>query len=148
MLKSPRAAVTALTFFCALSLAAASLAASLPIGKSRATIEVDGVEIDVYTYKPQHYAGRGLLPTLHGVARNAAGYRDHAIPIAERHGYLVAAPLFDRKRFPTWRYQHGGVVPPAGARETGVLEPAPEEAWMGHVFLKLIDAVRRLETAP
>jgi pimeloyl-ACP methyl ester carboxylesterase len=148
MLKSARAAVTALTFFCALSFAAASLAASLPIGKSRATIEVDGVEIDVYTYKPQHYAGRGLLLTLHGVGRNAAGYRDHAIPIAERHGYLVAAPLFDRKRFPTWRYQHAGVVPPAGARETGVLEPAPEEAWMGHVFLKLIDAVRRLETAP
>jgi alpha-beta hydrolase superfamily lysophospholipase len=88
------------------------------------------------------------LLTLHGVGRNASGYRDHAIPIADLHGYLVAAPLFDRKRFPTWRYQHGGIVRPASAGETAVLAVVPEEAWMGHVFLKLIETIRRLEAAP
>jgi pimeloyl-ACP methyl ester carboxylesterase len=142
------AASTAVTFLCAVVLAAASLAAPLPIGKSHAALEVDGVQIDVYTYKPQNYAGRGVLLTLHGVGRNAAGYRDHAIPIADRHGYLVAAPLFDRKRFPTWRYQHGGIVRPAGARDTGVLEALPEKEWIGQVFIELVAAIRRLEAAP
>ena len=141
-------AIAALSFFCALMISAAAFGTPLPVGKSQVTLEINGRAIEVHTYKPQQYSGHGLVLALHGVGRNAAGYRDYAVPIAERHGYLVVAPFFDRKRFPTWRYQHGGIVRPAGARETGVMDAVPEQEWTGRVLLALVDAVRALEATP
>jgi pimeloyl-ACP methyl ester carboxylesterase len=51
-----------------------------------------------------------ILLVFHGLGRDAKGYRDDAIPLAQRSCALVVAPLFDIARFPTWRYQHGGIV--------------------------------------
>jgi hypothetical protein len=51
-----------------------------------------------------------ILLVFHGQARNAAGYRDDAIPLAQHLCMRVVAPLFDAARFPTWRYQRGGIV--------------------------------------
>lgn len=119
--------------------------APLPGGKSHLTLDIDGSALEVYVYKPQPYAGRGVLLTLHGVGRNAAGYRDHAIPLADRHGFLVVVPLFDRARFPTWRYQHGGMV---RAPAAGTLHVEAEDEWTGRLLIKIVEAVRSLESAP
>ena len=124
-------------------LASVAFAAPLPSGKSRIVLDIDGSAIEVYTFKPQGYSGGAVLLTLHGVGRNAAGYRDHASAIAERHGFLVIAPLFDRKRFPVWRYQAGGVV--RGENAAGTLEVEPEAQWTGRLFLRIIEAVRAME---
>ena len=41
-----------------------------------------------------------VLIVLHGYRRNAADYRDVWAEHAERYGFLVAAPEFDREQFP------------------------------------------------
>lgn len=130
---------------CLLLLALPALSAPVPSGKSRLTLEIDGTPIEVHTYKPERYSGGAVLLTLHGVGRNASGYRDHAVPIAERHGFLVVAPLFDRKRFPTWRYQHGGIARPS---DNATLQVQAEEQWTGRTFQNIVDSVRSLEGAP
>jgi len=83
---------------------------------------------------------------LHGLGANATGYRDYAIPLADIHGYLVVAPLFDRKRFPTWRYQTGGLV--RNQNTEGDFEVRPQSQWTGRLFLDIIDAVRSSENRP
>jgi pimeloyl-ACP methyl ester carboxylesterase len=100
----------------------------------------------VFAYKPAQYAGGDILLVLHGLGTNAPGYRDYAIPLADRLGVLVIAPLFDRQRFPTWRYQTGGIV--RNARVDGDLKVEPETQWMGRSVLAIIDAVRTLEDRP
>lgn len=132
----------------ALLLAFSAYAAPLPAGPGRITVDAGGTPIEVYTYKPQGYAGGGLLLTLHGFARNAAGYRVYAKALAERHDFLVVAPLFDRGRFPIWRYQWGGVVRTANQPATGTLQPEPEDQWTGGLLLKIVDAIRALEMTP
>jgi len=84
---------------------------------------------------------------LHGLGTNAPGYRDYAIPLADKLGFLVIAPLFDRQRFPTWRYQTGGLVRNTRAAE-GEFTVEPETQWMGRTFLAIIDAVRAAEGRP
>ncbi len=67
--------------------------------------------INVETYVPQACAARPcpLVISMHGLQRNAASARDNWVEAAERYGLLVAAPHFDRERFPTRLYQQGGV---------------------------------------
>jgi len=132
--------------FAAILLTSTAFAAPLPFGKSSVVLDIDGSAIEVHTFKPQHYADGAFLLTLHGVGRNAAGYRDHASAIAERHGFLVIAPLFDRKRFPVWRYQARGVVRSETAG--GTLEVEPEAQWTGRLFLRIIESVRAMEMTP
>jgi pimeloyl-ACP methyl ester carboxylesterase len=83
---------------------------------------------------------------MHGLGTNAPGYRDYAIPLADARGFLVVAPLFDRKRFPTWRYQTGGIV--RNQRAEGEFAVEPEAQWMGRTFLDIINAVRTAEKRP
>ncbi|HYC46780.1 MAG TPA: hypothetical protein VED01_15000 [Burkholderiales bacterium] len=87
-----------------------------------------------------------MLVTLHGVSRNAPGYRDSASAIAERHGFIVAAPLFDRTRFAPWRYQGGGVVRYNSRSIENAAEPP--EHWTGRMLLDIARAVRAAENAP
>ncbi|MGO4781546.1 hypothetical protein AB4084_39280, partial [Lysobacter sp. 2RAB21] len=47
--------------------------------------------------------------SLHGLLRNAASARDNWAEAADRHGLIIAAPHFDKERFPTRLYQQGGV---------------------------------------
>lgn len=105
-------------------------------GPSERTITVAGTPIKVLMYTPA-CAVRSLLVVFHGLGRNVAGYRDYARPIAERDCRLIAVPLFDRERFPVWRYQHGGL-----ARD-GV--PLAREHWTGPLVLALIEELRRLD---
>lgn len=115
----------------------------LPAGNAQRTIRVAGETIEIQTYKPAHYDGGPVLLVLHGLGTNATGYRNHAVPLADAHGYLVIAPLFDRKRFPTWRYQTGGLV--RDQRASGEFQVEPETQWTGRLFLDIIEAVRVME---
>lgn len=126
--------------------AAALRAEPFPAGKSGRSIDIDGETLEVHAYKPPQYAGAGVLLVLHGLGANAEGYRDYAVPLAERLGYLVIAPLFDRARFPTWRYQTGGIV--RHQRVDGEFRIEPEAQWTGRLFLAIIDAVRAAEGRP
>ncbi len=121
-------------------------AESLPTGSSTRSISIDGGTIDLYTYKPAQYNGGPLLLVLHGLNTNAPGYRDYAIPLADAHGFLVIAPLFDRKRFPTWRYQTGGLV--RNQHIDGEFQVEPATQWTGKLFLHIIDHVRTAEGRP
>src|SRR5262245_57533593 len=91
-------------------LAAPPVAAEpIPIGSGRQTVDVDGTRLTVFTYRPA-CADPSLLLVFHGIARNAAEYCDYARALADRDCLLVVAPLFDRRAFPRWRYQRGGIV--------------------------------------
>lgn len=131
-------------------LAGSSAAWSEPFasGTEQRTVEIAAVPIEVHTYKPQHYAGGAMLVTLHGLNRNAAGYLRYSQALAERHGFLLVAPLFDRERFPTWRYQAGGIARYARPPESRPPQLEPESRWTARMLLDLIEAVRREENAP
>ncbi len=118
----------------------------IPFGNNQQTISIAGEEIEIHTYKPQQYTNGHILLVLHGLGANASGYRNSAVPLADAHGLLVVAPLFDRKRFPTWRYQTGGLVRDQRTTENFLIEP--ETQWTGRLFLKIIDAVRTAEGRP
>ncbi|GAA0554326.1 hypothetical protein FHS83_001729 [Rhizomicrobium palustre] len=66
--------------------------------------------LEIFTYRPANCTPTGYLLVFHGVDRNADTYRDDAEPLADRFCLIAVAPLFDKQRFPNWRYQHGGVV--------------------------------------
>lgn len=126
--------------------AAAALAQALPTGKSQRSLEIDGITIEIHVYKPVAYAGGPLLMSLHGLGRSAGSYRDYAMPLADRHGLLVVAPLFDRERFPAWRYQGGGLV--RDQKAVGEFRVEPEEKWTGRLLQDIVDAVRTAEGRP
>jgi hypothetical protein len=67
--------------------------------------------INVETYVPAACTGKPcpLLIAIHGLERNAERARDNWVEAAERYGLLIAAPHFDRDRFPTRLFQQGGV---------------------------------------
>lgn len=125
---------------------ASAHAEAIPAGSSQISVVIGAETIELYTYKPPHYAGGSVLLVLHGLGTNAPGYRDYAIPLADARGFLVVAPLFDRKRFPTWRYQTGGIV--RDQRAEGEFAVEPEAQWMGRTFLDIINAVRSVEKRP
>ena len=92
----------------------------LPVGPARIVVGADD-PIEVFTYRPPTYRDGPLLIVFHGVNRNAEDYRNFAITMAERFGAIVAAPLFDRERFPRDAYQQGGIL------RDGVVQP--REQW-------------------
>ncbi len=145
MTRHRQPALVALLFLVA-CLAGALHAEPLPTGSSMRSVSIDGEILDIYTYKPVQYNGGPLLLVLHGLGTNAPGYRDYAIPLADAHGFLVIAPLFDRKRFPTWRYQTGGLV--RNQRIDGEFQVEPAALWTGKLFLRIVDEVRTAEGRP
>jgi poly(3-hydroxybutyrate) depolymerase len=125
------------TVLATLSAACAVQAKAIPPGAGKQVFELDGgVSLTAFTYRPD-CREPSLLIVMHGLGRNADEYRDFARPIADRNCMLVVAPLFDKARFPTWRYQRGGIV------HQNVVQPAP--SWTGHMVLELVEQVRTLE---
>jgi hypothetical protein len=109
-------------------------------GAGQRTVDLDGTPIQVFTYRPSGCVLSGALVVFHGLDRNAADYRDFATPLGKRLCRLVVAPLFDKDRFPTWRYQRGGI-----ARDKSV-EPAAR--WTVALVPRLIAWVRHEEGQP
>lgn len=120
---------------------ATAAADPLPEGKSRRTIDVGGTPLEVFFHKPAQWSGERLLLVMHGTLRNADEYRDHAVGMGDRFGALIAAPKFDRERFPSRRYQRGGIQ-----REDG--SAAPPEEWTYALIPRLVAAVRQAESKP
>jgi len=112
---------------CAALAAAVCASAQYPHGDSSAVIDAAGTRIEVLLYKPAGYRGEGLVVSLHGLGRNAAAYRDYTRALADRFRALLVVPLFDRERFPTWRYQRAGIV--RRSAQTGRFELQPPEQW-------------------
>lgn len=112
---------------------------AVPVGPAKLVVDV-GLPLEVFAYKPPTYAGGPLILVFHGVNRNAEDYRNFAITLAERFGAIVAAPLFDKERFPTAAYQRGGVL------KDGVLQP--RDQWTFAMVSKLTAALREREGRP
>ena len=110
---------------------------SIPIGAGQQTADLRGVPLQVFTYRPTGCAVSGFMLVFHGLNRNVAEYRDDAIPLGQRLCLLVVAPLFDEARFPTWRYQRGGIV------HDWVVEPA--DGWTVNLVPLLVSWVRSQE---
>lgn len=117
-----------------------ALAVGAPLPKGPGKIEyANGTEpLTLFTYKPPTYRDGPLLVIFHGVQRNAEDYRNFAITLAERFGALVVAPLFDSPRFPTARYQRGGLVAPDGRAQA-------REQWTYAIVPRLVAYVREQE---
>jgi poly(3-hydroxybutyrate) depolymerase len=109
----------------------------LPAGKSRFTVTTTPVPIEVFAYRPAHYVDGPLLVVMHGLNCNAEDYRNYAIPLADRCGALVIAPLFDTNRFPSEAYQRGGILKKG--------QPQPREQWTFSYLPQLVAAVRARE---
>jgi len=120
----------------------------IPAGIAERTLTVAGMAIEIHTYKPAHYEGGPLLVTLHGLNRNADGYLAYSRPLAERHGFLVVAPYFDRERFPTWRYQGGGIARYANPPDSGALKLESESRWAATILLEIVERIRTEENRP
>lgn len=113
--------------------------ADIPVGPGRVLLgETDPIE--VYTYRPPTYTDGPLLIICHGVQRNAEDYRNFAISMAERFGAIVAAPHFDRERFPYNDYQQGGIL------RNGAVRPA--EQWTFNRLSALVAQLRVLTGDP
>lgn len=111
-------------------------AAPIEAGASQQTARVGGKDMTVFLYRPA-CSDPSLLVVFHGVGRNADGYRNHARPIADKLCMIVLAPLFDKKTFPSWRYQYGGIV------RKGAVQPAAN--WTGNLVLQLVAWARKEE---
>lgn len=117
-----------------------TVAQDIPAGLSEIRYENGGEPIALYTYKPPSFSSGPLIVVFHGVKRNAADYRDYAVNLAERFGAIVVAPLFDTLRFPTERYQRGGVL------HKGKVQPASK--WTYSMVPGIVDFVRNSERQP
>lgn len=117
--------------------AAVALTAAPATGSSERTVGGGRDAIRVFTYRPSACRITGRLVVFHGLDRNADGYRDHAKPLADRLCLVVAAPLFDERRFPTWRYQRGGVA------DRGSIQP--RVGWTVRLVTPLVATLRRDE---
>jgi poly(3-hydroxybutyrate) depolymerase len=120
---------------------AAAEAQPLPAGSGSFILPNEGVPIEVFTYRPPTYDGGPLVVVVHGSDRNAEDYRNYAISIAERCEVLIAAPLFDLKRFPDTLYKRGGGVLLDGKAQ-------PREAWTYNVIFRLVAEIRRRQARP
>lgn len=135
-------------------------------GSARQDVSVEGVRLTVFTHRPAEDRG-GLLMLFHGNSANAEMLRDFAIPLSEACGVTVAAPLFDKRRFPPDRYQRGNITDgrrrmrPSQQWTTRLVEPlvrqfhpsgnAPYWLWgfsAGAQFLSRVAAFQGFERAP
>jgi hypothetical protein len=115
-------------------------AAPIPSGDGYQIIKIGGSNFEIFTYKPASYNGGPLLMVFHGVERDADAYRDNAKTIADRFGMAVAAPLFDKSRFPSALYQRGGIANQKALQ--------PQDKWVGTLAVGLADQLRRDEGRP
>ncbi len=121
--------------------AMAAGAEAIAVGRGRVDAAYGGAPLSLFTYKPAGYSDGPLLVVFHGVVRNAEEYRNFAIPLAERFGALVVAPLLDERRFPEEWYQRGGLLDADGKAK-------PQEQWMFNVVGAMVADVRAREGKP
>jgi poly(3-hydroxybutyrate) depolymerase len=114
------------------------LAAEIPPGKATVSADLGGTKLELYTYKPASYKGERLILVFHGVLRNADEYRDHSVGMGDRFGALIVAPRFDAERFPSRKYQFGGIL---NEDRTA----AKQEEWTYALIPKIVEAIQKKE---
>jgi poly(3-hydroxybutyrate) depolymerase len=94
-------------------------------------------QITVYTYLPNGVKASeaSIVFVMHGKGKNAKVYRDAWIKQADKHGFMIIAPLFDKTQWPGGKYAHSSVV-----GKNGKIQPASK--WSFSVIEHLFDAVR------
>ncbi len=124
-------------------LAAAVLfqAGSFPLGASQRVVQAKGLPIEVFAYKPPTYRGGRIIMVFPGVLRNASEYRDHAKKMGDRFRALIVAPLFDARRFPSLKYQMGGIL---DAKRNAI----PPGEWTYALIPEIVRRVRSAEKRP
>lgn len=100
-------------------------------GFAQLKLNAAGVDMKVYTYRPASCEKPSVLLVFHGLNRKAEGVRNKAVNIAQHACLMVFAPLFDKQRFPNWRYHRAGVV------YQGRLQPP--SSWTAPVLHALIE---------
>lgn len=131
----------ALATLCAATLALQGTGIQIPAGKGMVEGEFGGTKLELYTYKPPGYDGSRMLMVFHGTLRNADEYRDHSVAMGDRFKALIVAPKFDSQRFPSIKYQRGGLM-------TSDRKAAPPEDWTYAYIPKIAAAVRAWEKKP
>ncbi|MFN4087473.1 MAG: alpha/beta hydrolase [Alphaproteobacteria bacterium] len=95
------------------------------------------VRLPVPTWRPAgHREDMPVLIVVHGVARNAATYRDAWIEAAGEAGALLLAPEFSRDVFPTPREFE------VGRMRDGERRPLPRAEWSYLAIEAVFDAAR------
>ena len=96
--------------------------------------------IKVWYYSPTNRPDTlPILIMLHGAERNASGYLDQWIPVAELHQYVVVAPEFSKEDYGgAARYNNGNVWNEKGGKLN------PSETWTYSAIEPLYDYVREL----
>jgi pimeloyl-ACP methyl ester carboxylesterase len=112
-------------------------AAPIAPGLGQQTADLNGLKLLVYSYRPR-CADPTILFVFHGLNRNADTYRNYGSVLGDKLCALVIAPKFDKERFPTWKYQRGGI-----ADTRGNIKPSNE--WTGQLVVALADWVRKQE---
>lgn len=113
-----------------------AIATPIAPAKGQHTAHLPGLELLVFTYRP-NCPDLGILLVFHGINRNADTYRDHARSLGDRLCMIVVAPMFDRDRFPSWRYQRGGIIYQRAVQAS--------RDWTGRFVLDLVAWVRQQE---
>jgi pimeloyl-ACP methyl ester carboxylesterase len=93
--------------------------------------------ITVYTYLPKGIdAGAATVVfVMHGVSKNASGYRDAWIPHADKHRFMVVAPRFDPENWGRGEYSYASAV----SRDGRIQDPP---LWSFSVIEHLFDAIK------
>lgn len=110
----------------------------IDVGKSKVVLTINETSLDVFVYKPKDFGGDRMIIVFHGTLRNAEDYRDHSVEMGDRFGALIVAPRFDSERFPTWRYQRGGLLDAEG-------KLASSEAWTYAFIPKIAEVIKQME---
>lgn len=117
-----------------------SQSATVPEGTHQQSVDLAGVNFQIFTFRPKHCTPAAMLLVFHGLHRGVLNNLDDLHKISNELCLLEAVPLFDEQRFPGWRYQKGGVV-----YHGKIL---PTDQWTGNFVLRLIDWVRQSEGNP
>lgn len=123
-----------------LAFCAPSSAGPIAPGSGEQTANLGRTALRIYTYRPD-CPDPSLLLVFHGLNRNADRYRDYTRSLGDRLCMLVVAPKFDKERFPTWRYQRGGIVDSRGVVQ-------PPATWTGRLVIELVAWLRTQEGRP
>src|SRR5262249_47774314 len=106
-------------------------------GRDSQTADLGNVRIELRTYKPANWAGKGVLLHFHGLDSHPSGEIGALTHLADRSGHLLVAPYFDKERFPWARYQLVGIV------RDGAVQP--REGWTGNLIVELLRQLAALE---
>jgi hypothetical protein len=111
-------------------------------GHSSQAANLGNTQIELRTYKPSDWTGAGVVLHFHGSDSHPNEIGD-LTQLARRSGHMLVAPYFDSSRFPFWRYQMVGIVPPGDPALPR--SPRPRETWTGNFIVELVQQLKALE---